>query len=130
MKKKYKYGIIYTVGGAYYALIEVLWRGYSHWSMILIGGSCVLCLYIINEKGKRSPLWLKCLEGCGAITAIELVSGIAVNRVLKWDVWDYSDKAIQFLGQISLNTSLLWFFLCIPAFAACKITEEIFSSRE
>lgn len=127
MKKINRYAIIYLIGGLYYAFIEILWRGYSHWTMILTGGLCVLCLYVINEKCSGMKFFVRCFLGCIIITAAEFIVGAVVNKMLLWNVWDYSDKSYNIMGQISLNSSLLWFALCIPAFAACTVAEAIFN---
>ena len=130
MKKQYKYAIIYIVGGLYYALIEILWRGYSHWTMILTGGICVLCLYIIDEKLSNLPFALRCLMGGALITTVEFAVGTVVNTVLRWDVWDYSDESYNIMGQICLTSSLIWIVLCIPGLAACSIVQLLFDNSE
>ena len=33
-----QYVLIYAAGGLLYGLIEILWRGWTHWSMVLCGG--------------------------------------------------------------------------------------------
>ena len=37
--------IVFSLGAASYGMMEMLFRGYSHWTMILTGGACVLTLY-------------------------------------------------------------------------------------
>ena len=44
---------------------------------------------------------------------VELISGIIINRILLLNVWDYSGLRFNFLGQISLNSSIAWFFFFI-----------------
>ena len=39
-----QYVLIYAAGGLLYGLIEILWRGWTHWSMVLCGGLCFLSL--------------------------------------------------------------------------------------
>ena len=29
--------------------LEILWRGYTHWTMGVLGGICFVCLGLINE---------------------------------------------------------------------------------
>ncbi len=40
-----KYIAIFTFGGVGYAFIEISFRGYTHWSMVLTGGACMLTFY-------------------------------------------------------------------------------------
>ena len=40
---------LFLIGGALYYLIEVLWRGYSHWSMFILGGVCFMIMGLLNE---------------------------------------------------------------------------------
>ena len=49
MNKLLKYLSLGTLGGMIYVLIELMWRGYSHWSMFLLGGICFIALGLINE---------------------------------------------------------------------------------
>lgn len=44
-----KYLILLDVGGLLYILLELLWRGQSHWSMFVLGGVCFVALGLINE---------------------------------------------------------------------------------
>lgn len=32
--------VLFGIGGLIYVMIEVIWRGYSHWTMFLLGGLC------------------------------------------------------------------------------------------
>lgn len=45
-----KYFFLFSFGGIVYVLIEMLWRGYSHWSMFILGGICFVLLGLINKK--------------------------------------------------------------------------------
>lgn len=54
-----KYTTLYAIGGFIYVFLEILWRGYSHWTMWLLGGICFVALGLINEVLKwNTPLWL------------------------------------------------------------------------
>ena len=44
------------VGGISYGLLELLWRGRTHWTMLLLGGVCFLCIGTIRRKGFSLPL--------------------------------------------------------------------------
>ncbi len=106
--------IVYTIGSLGYCLIEVLWRGYTHWSMAITGGICFFLLYQINARFAHRPLLWRCLAGAVTVTAVEFVVGCVVNLMLGWAVWDYSQMPMQLLGQVCLPFFLLWFLLCIP----------------
>ena len=104
----------FIIGAFGYGTIEILFRGTTHWTMLVAGGICFSVLYAYNTKNENAPLWKKCLTGAFIITSIELAVGIIVNLWLGWDVWDYSAYSYDFLGQICLAFTTLWFLLCIP----------------
>ena len=124
------YGIIATVGGGYYFILEILWRGYSHWTMIIIGGICALGVYVANDKLHSVPFVIRCVIGSAIITLAELAGGLVVNKFLGLDVWDYTDNILNLWGQICPTTSFLWFLLCIPGFAASSIIKKIITSTK
>lgn len=101
----------FSVGFAGYPLLELLWRGRSHWSMALAGGVVSLLLYpMCNRKKGR----LLCLKIAAVITGVELVFGCIFNLLLKMNVWDYSKKPMNLWGQICLPYCILWFLLGFP----------------
>ena len=104
-----KYFILGIIGGAIYVLLEMLWRGYSHWTMFLLGAVCFILIGLVNEVFEwDTPLLLQMLCGCAIITALEFVTGCIVNLWLGWDVWDYSELPFNLWGQISLFSSIVW----------------------
>ena len=110
--KFYKTAILCLIGGYIYCLIELLWRGYTHWSMFVVGAMLSLPLEKTNEKlGWGPPLWLQMICGGIGITVAELIAGLILNIWLGLNVWDYSDLSFNFLGQICLKYSVLWVFL-------------------
>lgn len=106
--------VIFLFGAINYTAIEILWRGYSHWTMSVTGGICAVVLYMLNKNFKKVKMPYKCLVGAMCITLIELITGIIVNLILKWNIWDYSEKPFNFMGQICPLYFVLWFLLCIP----------------
>ncbi len=114
-----EYPFIFIIGGLGYGALELIFRGYTHWSMLLIGGVCFCAIYRISELpiGKN---WEKWLLGSAAITAIEFVGGLIVNIWLGWNVWSYSQRFLNLLGQVCPLFTLIWFLLCIPAMALCE----------
>ena len=109
-----KHLILGTIGGLIYVLLELIWRGYSHWTMFLLGGTCFVLLGLINEiLDWDTPLTLQMLTGCTVITILEFITGCVVNLWLGWNVWDYSDLKFNILGQISLFSSIGWYFISL-----------------
>ncbi len=105
--KIWKNSILFYLGGMAYCALELLWRGRTHSSMFLLGGSC---FSLLGKIGKLSvPLPLRAVLGGVCITAGELAVGLLVNRQFR--VWDYRSLPMNFQGQICLIYSLLWVFL-------------------
>lgn len=114
IKSLIKYAVLFFFGGLVYYSIEILWRGYSHWTMIILGGLCFVVVGLINNiLPWNMVIELQALIGAVLITSLEFVVGLIVNVNLGWDIWDYSNVPFNFLGQICLPFSLLWYVLSI-----------------
>lgn len=109
-----EYAIIYTLGAIGYSALEIVWRGYTHWTMTITGGICFAAIYFINDHMHELSLLKKCAICTLIITAIEFAVGCVVNIMLGWRVWDYSGLPFSLMGQICLGFCALWFLLCIP----------------
>ena len=109
----------FLMGYFSYRLIEIVMRGYTHWTMSLTGGMILAVLYALNSR-RTMTLIKSCAAGSLIITAAELAVGIFDNIIMHWNVWDYSDMPFNFLGQICIPFSIFWFILCIPARLICK----------
>ena len=104
-----KYEFLFFVGATIYVIIENLYRGYSHWTMFLLGGICFIALGLINEVLPWDmPLLLQMFIGGMIITVLEFITGCVVNLWLGWNVWDYSELPFNLWGQISLFSSIVW----------------------
>lgn len=111
-----KYLFLFIVGGAVYYSMEMLFRGYSHYSMAILGGICFIACGLLNEiLSWDTPLLLQGLIGSGIITVLEFLTGVLVNMILHLNVWDYSNMPLNVLGQICLPFSLLWVIIAIGA---------------
>ena len=111
-----KYFTLFIIGGISYYFIEIIYRGYSHFSMLIVGGICFVLIGAINEfSNKEVPLLLQMILAVLIVDTIELISGIIINKVLLLNVWDYSNLRFNLLGQISLRSSIAWFFLSLLA---------------
>ena len=107
-----KYLFLGVIGSIVYMSLEILWRGYTHWTMGMLGGICFICLGLINELlSWETPLVLQMLIGSTIITILEFITGCIVNIWLGWNVWDYSNLPLNLLGQICLPFSILWYFI-------------------
>lgn len=108
--------LLIGIGGLLYVLVELAFRGRSHWTMFLVGGLCFWLIGLINEVLPwEMPLWKQCIIGAVIVTAIEFLAGCFINLWLGWDVWDYSNMPFNVLGQICLPFSLLWILLSAVA---------------
>lgn len=112
MKLSVKHVFLFMVGGILYNMIEILLRGWSHWTMFILGGVCFVCLGVINEWIPwQMPLWKQMFIGTIMITYFEFLTGCVVNIWLGWGVWDYSCIPGNILGQICPKFSFLWFWV-------------------
>ena len=108
MLKLKKYVVFFIIGGLGYAIIELLWRGRTHWSMMLAGGICFILFSVIAEKLRGQRLLYKAILCALAVTAVEFIFGIVFNIILRMQVWDYSGVPFNFLGQICLLYTVIW----------------------
>lgn len=114
--------VVFLIGGVTYAMIEIMWRGNTHWTMLLLGGLCFLTLYKLFGYMSNYSLIEKCVLGAIVITALEFIVGCIVNLTFHMNVWNYSRMPLNLSGQICILYSTLWGFLCIPInFIANKI---------
>ena len=111
-----KYLFLFGIGGFIYALIEIMFRGHTHWTMMILGGVCFIAIGLINEfLSWDIPLIAQGIIGSVAITSLEFITGCIVNLKLGWNVWDYSDVLFNVKGQICLPFSVLWVFISVAA---------------
>ncbi len=109
-----KYLLLFGIGGIIYIILELLWRGWSHWTMFILGGVCFVCLGLINEVIPwNMPLWKQVLIGAFIITALEFLTGCIVNLWLGWGIWDYSKLPGNILGQICPEFFMLWLAIAL-----------------
>ena len=122
----YEYGIMFLLGCFISSLLEIAARGYTHWTMTLLGGIVGMLLYRLHGTAPRHTLLLQALSGAFIITALEMVVGVLDNLVLQWHVWSYREMPWNVYGQICLPFSVLWFLVCIPALGICEVVRKRF----
>lgn len=120
-----KYLFLFCFGGLGYGLIEIAFRGYTHWSMIITGGSAFLCLYIINKTFENVSNHKKALAGALVITTLELTVGLVVNKTFNLAVWDYTNTPVNFLGVISLPFCVCWYVISFIVLKMFNIINKI-----
>ncbi len=117
----------FFLGGGLYGLCELLFRGRTHWTMLLAGGLCLLLLYLAG--GLELRLWQRCVLGMAVITAVEFLFGCLLNLRLGLGVWDYSGRFGNLLGQICPLFSLAWLGLSLPASLLCALLRRLFRTE-
>ena len=79
-----------SFGGMAYFNFEILFRGYSHISMIICGGLCFYTIGLLNEGKNWHPSFLfQMILGSLIIITYEYLTGVIVNIYLNLHVWDY-----------------------------------------
>ena len=123
--------ILFEIGGLIYSLIEIIYRGNTHWTMFIVGGLCFLLVGWINKFFSWDlALWKQMLIGGAIITAVEFVSGCIINLWLGWNVWDYSHVPLNILGQVCLPFYFAWVGLSLIAIIIDDIIRWLFFNEE
>lgn len=130
MIRKVEYTCVFLAGGVIYNLIEMLWRGFTHWSMTIAGGLCVLIIHLLNQRMRERSMGFRCVLGCAVITGVEFAVGVVVNLMLGLNVWDYSGMYGNVLGQICPAFSCMWFLLSCPVCGFSNLTRQFFDRIE
>ena len=114
MKKLSEYLLLWALGGSFYYAFEVFFRGFSHWSMFVLGG---FCLIFCDQQGIwthwSAPLWKQVVWCVIFVVSGEFITGIIVNKIMHWNVWDYTGMPFQFMGQICLPFAVIFSGLCV-----------------
>lgn len=113
---------LFCIGGFLYTIVEILWRGYTHWTMFFVGGACFNLIGRIQTMCKKG-IFERCSLCALAVTTVEFISGCIINLWLKLNVWDYSGLWLNIKGQVCLLYSALWGILSlleIPVYRRCR----------
>jgi uncharacterized membrane protein YedE/YeeE len=67
--------------GALYMVLEGLWLGWTHISMLVVGGLSAFLIGRLNEHPAfyDSKMWQECLIGTVIILVLEFISGMILN---------------------------------------------------
>lgn len=81
MRRVSEYLFLWAVGGCLYYSFELLFRGFSHWSMFVLGGVCFVFFQVQARMLRwQDPLWRQVLRCAVFVTALEFITGIIVNK--------------------------------------------------
>lgn len=131
MKTGSKYVFLFLFGAFAYCEIEILFRGYTHWSMGILGGICFILCGLINEKFQPPPpLWIQMGICTLIITALEFLTGVILNLGLQLNIWDYSHLPFNLFGQICLPFAIIWYFLSLPAIVVDDLLRHFLFGEE
>ncbi len=113
LKRVREYLFLWGIGGMFYYAFELLFRGFSHWTMFVLGGVCMVFFAFQGRASRfREPLWKQVLRCTLFVTSCEFITGIIVNKWLQLGVWDYSNQPFQLFGQICLPFAIIFSGLC------------------
>ena len=119
----------YILGGLVYGAMELVFRGFTHMSMVFTGGACMLCFHLIYRSFPGMPLALRSVLASLIITAFEFAVGWLVNIRLGLNVWSYSQHPFNLMGQVCLLFSCIWFFMAVPMSAASRMISRMFQKQ-
>lgn len=131
MKQFLKYLFLFWFGGTFYITLEVLWRGYSHWTMGVLAGLIFISIGLLNEIWSwDTSIILQILTGTVIATIGEFITGCIVNLWLGWDIWDYSDMWGNILGQICPAFIALWIPISLLSIVVDDMIRWVFFNEE
>ncbi|MCC8191682.1 MAG: putative ABC transporter permease [Ruminococcus sp.] len=123
---------IFCIGAFGYGIIEILFRGYTHITMGVLGGICLLFMSILNyfRTSFRSLVVCALISGV-FITVMEGAMGYFLNLLLGLNIWDYSTAPLNVNGQICLPFSIAWVVLSLVVMPLERfLSRKIFGVEE
>ena len=108
----YKYCILTSTGFIGYMIIELLFRGYTYYTMGLAGSLAFILIGLINELIPwELYIEIQMVIASLIVTLIELIFGSILLNVFNMRMWDYSDQFLNYKGYICALFSFLWLFV-------------------
>lgn len=87
-------------------------RGFMRGPFLPIYGSGAIMMLVVSMPFQDN-IFLTYIAGCIGATALELVTGIAMEALFKVRYWDYSNQKFNYKGHICLSSTVAWGFLTI-----------------
>ena len=114
LKHLFRMVMLFVLVGVIYCVIEILYRGYSHWSMFLLAGFLgVFCIDMPNNiySFGLDYRW-QVLISTILCTIGEGLCGLYVNVYKGWEIWNYSSLPFSFChDQVNLFFIFAWALL-------------------
>lgn len=130
-KQLAKYAYLFWFGGSFYVTLEVIYRQYSHISMLILAGLVFIIIDLLNEIwGWETSLILQILVGTVIATIGEFITGCIVNLWLGLNVWDYSNLPFNLYGQVCLQFTLIWMPIILLAIVLGDVIRWRFFDEE
>lgn len=130
-KQLAKYAYLFWFGGSFYVTLEVIYRQYSHISMLILAGLVFIIIDLLNEIwGWETSLILQILVGTVIATIGEFITGCVVNLWLGLNVWDYSNLPFNLYGQVCLQFTLIWMPIILLAIVLGDVIRWRFFDEE
>ena len=116
------------IAGCIYLLIELAWRGHTHWTMLPLAAVIFVCAGVLDEVEQPPSIWQQVILGTTIATALEFVAGIILNIWLGLGVWDYSNLPGNLMGQICPQFTIAWAVLMIVSIRLENLMHRIANS--
>lgn len=87
-------------------------RGFMRGPFLPIYGSGAIMMLVVSMPFQDN-IFLTYIAGCIGATALELVTGVAMEALFKVRYWDYSNQKFNYKGHICLSSTVAWGFLTI-----------------
>ncbi|MDE7287651.1 MAG: hypothetical protein K2N55_12535, partial [Lachnospiraceae bacterium] len=87
-------------------------RGFMRGPFLPSYGSVAIMMLVVSMPFQDN-IFLTYVAGCIGATALELVTGVAMEALFKVRYWDYSNQRFNFKGHICLSSTIAWGFLTI-----------------
>lgn len=105
-----KYLILDFLIGEVYMTMEGFYKGWTHISMLFVGGLCGTVIGLLNQM-TNLKVWQQTIIGTPIALLIEFISGLFLNCYLHLNIWDYSNLPFNLYGQVCPQFALIWFII-------------------
>lgn len=104
---------IFIFAGLFYILVELAYRGFTHYSMFILAGICGLVMAGMNDRFSFELDFGIQVFSCTVVcTLMEFIFGEIFNR--DYSIWDYRGMWGTFAdNQCNVVFVLAWLVLCI-----------------